>query len=518
MTCGVHGCWEREPQAGGKMMPTKRLYLFTVLLVTLIAGCTTGSNGGHFVDDMPAGAALRTPIEHRQMEAFSESVRLIHGELTAKYDLARHFQRMGSHVIAIEALTEILSANPRYVQAHNAMGYSLDCIGDYSNARQHYKAAIALNPELDYAYNNLGYSYILAGDYRSAIVALEKAVTMNESNQKYIKNLGYAYFMDGKPAMAENAFGRLDDPHVVERIRKQLGLVSPTNQVVDAGRTQNLPSPGGQTETRKNERSEQSGKTYVNAPVVDDLTYLPLLPYTPEADDLTYLPPISETDPTSRVRDASLDVIIDPMDFLVADGADEPEGGHTAVIEVSNGNGVRRMAAMVGDFLKRNGMHVTRLTNADHFGHARTVIYYREGYYDEAWQVQRLLPGLPDQGHLVAARLDREPVRVLIGQDLVAFHAAMVRDVDVEITNGNGVDGMAGRLGRRLRREGFRVGRLTNANHFDYQKTVLFYGKGKADQAMLIADVLPGGGRVRMVELDQTGMHVQVLMGADMVF
>jgi Flp pilus assembly protein TadD len=500
-------------------MSSKISYIFNVLLFFLIAGCTTGSNSGHFVDDMPAGAALRIPIKHQQMEAFSESVRFIHGELTAKYDLARHFQRMGHHVIAIEALNEILSVNPGHVQAHNALGYSLDCVGDYSNAQQHYQAAIALNPELDYAYNNLGYSYILAGDHRSAIVALEKAVTLNESNQKYLKNLGYAYFKDGKPAMAQNAFGRLDDPHVIERIRTQLGLVSLKNQGVDAGRTQAPPNAGGQSDTQKKERSEQSAAASASDPFVDDLACLQLLPYTPATDELIYLPMIVEASRSVGVRDASLNVAVDPMDFPVADDADEPQGGPVAGIEVSNGNGVRRMAATVGDFLKRNGTCVSRLTNAGHFGHDRTVIYYREGYYDQAFQVQRLLPGLPDQGHLVATHLDREPIRVLIGRDLVAFHATMAADVDVEITNGNGVDGMAGRLGRHLRRKGFRVGRLTNANHFEYQKTALFYSKGKAGQAMLIADVLPGGrGRARMIELDQTGTHVQILLGADMVF
>jgi hypothetical protein len=260
--------------------------------------------------------------------------------------------------------------------------------------------------------------------------------------------------------MAQNVFGRLDNPHVVERIRTQLGLPSPTNQDADAGRSQTRP----------------------------------------------------------RAVEQSDNKTIDPMDGPVADDADEPQGGPVAVIEVSNGNGVRWMAREVGDFLKRNGMHVSRLTNDDHFGHAKTVIYYREGYYDAAWQVHRLLPGLSEAGHLAAARLDREPIRVLIGRDLAAFYDTLVRDVDVEITNGNGVDGMAGRLGRRLRREGFRVGRLTNANHFEYQTTVLFYGTGKADQAMSIADVLPGKGRVRMIALDQAGMHVQILIGADMVF
>jgi hypothetical protein len=241
-----------------------------------------------------------------------------------------------------------------------------------------------------------------------------------------------------------------------------------------------------------------------------------LLPYTPAEDELAYMPLLPEPNHSAGVRQSS--VTIDSMDFLVADGADRPDGGHAAVIEVSNGNGVRRMARSVGDYLKRNGMRVARLTNADHFGHGETVIYYREGYHDEASKVQRLLPGLPEKGRLVSASLDREPIRVLIGQDLVEFQAVMAQEVDVEVANGNGVDGMATRLGRHLRREGFRVGRLTNADHFAYEKTVVFYGKGKVDQAMLIADALPGGSQVRMIELNRAGMNVQILMGADMVF
>lgn len=499
-------------------MPAKISYLFNVLLAVLIVGCTTGSNKGHVVDDTPAGAAGRMTMENRQMEAFGKSVRLVHGELEARYDLARHFQRMGSHIIAIEALGEILSVNPKHVQARNALGYSLDCMGDYPNARQHYKAVIALDPELDYAHNNLGYSYLLDGDYPSAVAALERAVALNQSSQKYLKNLGYAYFKEGKHAMAETVFDQLDDPDVAERIRAKLGLSSSIDPVGDAGQKLMPPVDGGPSCTSKNVRFEQSAEAYVSPPAVDDLTYLPLLPYTPAADELAYLPLILETTQSTGFRETLRNVAMDPMDFTVTDGAVEPEGGHVVGIEVSNGNGVRWMARSVGDFLKRNGMRVSRLTNADHFGHASTVIYYREGYYDKAWQVRRFLPGLPGKGLLKAARLDREPIRVLVGRDLAAFHATLVRDVDVEIANGNGVNGLAVRLGIHLRREGFRVGRLTNANHFGYEKTVLFYGKSKIRQAELIADALPGGGRARMVELDQAGLQVQILVGADMVF
>lgn len=527
-----------------------------VCLITACAMFRSGQNPG----SNAANGCDRT---------YSVSIRAGSVDGESHYLMGCVFQERKKHHLAIEAFKRAVQIDPGHAAAYNRWGVSLDAQGDYDEAVAAYTTALAIDQNLADVYNNLGYSYLLQGRFEPAIESLQKAVALDGGNQRYQNNLGLAYAKSGDYEAAFEAFSaggdeskahlniarlyyrnRLYEKAAIHfsRASAEKPLDSETEKGFAAAtslayihETKSIENEAPLTQTAEKQIARRDDEDFYTIPAgaietvefaeIDDQAVR--IKATDDFDDQD----AQTTDTSSAAGIAALEEehkiieeALDTKSLKMFDETQAPEllsletahrekhSNFRIKIEVSNGNGVRRMARSVGDFLKRNGMRVARLTNADHFGHARTVIYYREGYHDEATQVQRLLPGLSHGGNLVSARLDREPVRVLIGRDLAAFHAALVREVDVEIANGNGVDGMAGRLGRHLRREGFRVGRLTNANHFEYQKTVLFYGKGKADQAMRIADVLPGDDRVRMVELDRTGMHVQILMGADMVF
>ncbi len=88
-------------------------------------------------------------------------------------------------------------------------------------------------------------------------------------------------------------------------------------------------------------------------------------------------------------------------------------------IEISNGNGIRRMAQMLGNCLSEHGLNVCRLTNASNFNHAETTIYYQKGYRQAAQHLADYFPGLDNLKEL--EKLDRAMVKVkiLIGKDLL---------------------------------------------------------------------------------------------------
>jgi Tfp pilus assembly protein PilF len=508
-------------------------------------------------------------VANRCDRAYHGKIRAGSADGESHYLMGCVFQERKKHRLAIEAFKRAVQIDPGHAAAYSRWGISLDARGDYDEAVAAYMAALAIDQNLADVYNNLGYSYLLQGRFEPAIESLQKAVALDGGNQRYQNNLGLAYANSGDYEAAFKAFsagGDKNKAHLnIARLYYRNGLheeaarhfsrasaEKPLDSEAEKGfaaatrlahiyETKSIEkeAPLSQTVEKQIAKYDDEGFNAIPAGTIETVEFVEidqavLVKATYDSDDQD-----DQTTYTSSVAGIAaleeehkiIEETLDGKSLKMFDETQAPELLNLVItqeekhsnprikIEVSNGNGIRRMARLVGDFLKRNGMRVTRLTNADHFHHSRTVIYYREGYYGEALQVQRLLPGSPEEGYLVvAACFDREPIRLRIGRDLVAFHATMVQDVDVEITNGNGVDGMASRLGRHLRREGFRVGRLTNANHFDYQKTVLFYSKGKADQAMLIADVLPGRGRAHMIELDQTGRHVQILLGADMVF
>lgn len=481
------------------MMPEKKIYLLSALFLFLAAGCTTSSNTEPIHALPTADNVQRFPIDKSQIETFSNSVRPIQGELNAKYDLARHFQRIRKHRIAIETLKEVIAMDPAHAEAYNAMGFSYDCLKDYETAQSHYQMAILLDPEMDHAYNNMGYSYILDGKYAPAIETLKQAIALNDANHKYHKNLGLAYIRTGNKEMATAAFRKIEDTPGTEAIMVRLGLMSNVGQTDDVEESEPpvaVQNNGNEILPRQHAADGHTGQSAIYAENSIQLSPQVVAAATPTKSGVSLV----------------------STSLLTADSSVVVTNKQAAKIEVSNGNGVHRMARTVGNHLKTNGINAIRLTNADRFDHAITVIYYREGFYDEAARIKSLLPGLSNAEHLVAAHLVREPIRVLIGRDLVPFKPHSRSHIEVDVSNGNGVNGMARRLGKHLSEEGFKVGRLTNADHFGYEKSIVFYSKGRLDHARIIADAMPGNNRSRLVELNNKNNRVQVLLGSDMVF
>ena len=67
-----------------------------------------------------------------------------------------------------------------------------------------------------------------------------------------------------------------------------------------------------------------------------------------------------------------------PFDLELADTPSR------AVIEVANGAGRNRMATRIGEYLSSQGLHVGRISNADHFEHTATTVYFRAGHRAQA--------------------------------------------------------------------------------------------------------------------------------------
>ena len=90
-------------------------------------------------------------------------------------------------------------------------------------------------------------------------------------------------------------------------------------------------------------------------------------------------------------------------------------------IEISNGNGVYRMARRVGSYLRKEGFDRPHLTNANHFNHLETKIYYRKGYLSKACGVAKKIPGYQNMEQVSRFKRPNTNVRVLIGKDMIPF-------------------------------------------------------------------------------------------------
>lgn len=87
----------------------------------------------------------------------------------------------------------------------------------------------------------------------------------------------------------------------------------------------------------------------------------------------------------------------------------------------------------------------------------------------------------------------------------------------IEIANGNGAAKMARNIGNYFRYKGFDVHRVTNAEHFEYPRTRIFYSDGQRQVACTLSRTLFGPDMV--CELIYNGRkygRIKVLMGKDM--
>lgn len=98
--------------------------------------------------------------------------------------------------------------------------------------------------------------------------------------------------------------------------------------------------------------------------------------------------------------------------------APAPDSDESPVIEVSNGAGRSQMASRIGNFLESEGLTVGRLTNAEHFRHQETVIFYRREWLRQA---QQLAAHFPVDVSLEVAHDQTSDIKIRLGGDLLNF-------------------------------------------------------------------------------------------------
>ena len=92
-----------------------------------------------------------------------------------------------------------------------------------------------------------------------------------------------------------------------------------------------------------------------------------------------------------------------------------------------------------------------------------------------------------------------------------------LQQIRLEVSNGNGVSGAAGKVSRFLRGQGFTAARLTNKKPYRTQATQIHYRPGYEAQAMLLQSKLLDAPK--LVERDdiRPNVSVRIVLGRDMV-
>jgi hypothetical protein len=477
-----------------------------------------------------------------QLQNFRSSLKPINGEIKAKYDLARHFQKLNRHLNAIEELNEVVKMEPSFPEAYNALGVSYDSLGKFAMAEECYKMALRLNPDLSYVVNNLGYSYMMQGKFDDAVHFLEMAVSMEENNLKYRNNLLMASQRAGKTGQKPDqdiASDRIVPEETEEKIiEPEPFMIAPLESTsfavaVDNEKTRNDPKEVNIFKTNVAENQD-----YNELAASESLKPETLKPETINSDTFQPSKIINKHDtgislpaPVELQNSQKEDVLI-----MIAERSDENRSlevtdvkdkrqtlkvSPAAVeIELVNGNGITGFAKKTGNYLREKGYRIRSLKNAEHFNHNETRIYFPENFNESAHLLAEQLPGGKVFSDISMIPHNYNYIRVLLGKDLVFTRHGVGQEYrpkyQIEISNGNGVNGAAKKMSVYLRNKGIQVNRLTNADHFNHPSSLIFYGKDQLSNAQALLESLPEGSEAELVDTNANGSQIKLLIGKNM--
>ena len=402
----------------------------------------------------------------KEIFQFFSKVRPHPGNPDSHYLLACYYQERGRHREAIEEFRKVALINPDHVKAYNGMGVSYDLLGDFPRAVESYKTALKLNPNLNYVHNNLGYSYLLQGKFDEAIVTFNQAIALNDSNKQTHNNLGLAYAESGQFDLAMAEFEKAGDEakahYNMAQVYLKKGLyneaksqyanaldLNPSLTMVRTGLEAAhvlarifLPVPvktepkdwimpdRGTVDKKESEKiAIEDQKTPLVVEIVKEElneppTYESHAHQEMGVPDQLMIVAMKEVNSLQMASDQSVTRELKSQENSTPDQRMEPKQLNSlreVGVEISNGNGVNRMARRVGNYLKEKGFNVVRLTNANNFSHSETEIYFHKGHGDDARQLaEQIISKLENMKEL--KQLDRPniKIKVIIGKDLIS--------------------------------------------------------------------------------------------------
>jgi hypothetical protein len=139
-----------------------------------------------------------------------------------------------------------------------------------------------------------------------------------------------------------------------------------------------------------------------------------------------------------------------------------------------------------------------------------TTILYRPGFKEYADTIAGVLDG--------SFNTVQADITMICGQDisdliLEAFvkEGRLTEEVRVEVLNGCGLEGAAGKTKERLESNGYTVISIGNASNFDYKNTVLLTPEGKEEHANRIKELFGMDEN----NIKKTDYHVKVVIADD---
>lgn len=391
------------------MLNIKGLYKFFCIVFILLTSCSTSGTFSWFKfwDSTHASPEL----SDSDVVKFVSTIRPAPGNPNSHYLLANYYQKKGLHKDAIKEYKKVIAIDPLYIKAYNGLGVSYDQLGYYSEAVGSYQTAININPKLDYVLNNLGYAHLKRGNFEAAIETLERASELNNYDKRIHSNLGLAYARSGQYEKAFEEFKVAgNETTAYFNINTIHAENSPSSKIIDHYlQSDTITSSVTHGDKRPDSASTISSDTLTTDSREDGLKLF-----------------MSQLTPQGMNREETGNAFgrNDIKQVTLREHKNEKHdiSPNKFGIEISNGNGVNRMARRMGKYLNDKGFHVVRLTNADNFKHAKTVISYEKDYLNQAHAVEHQIPGNYVKEKVAKHDRPQVNIKVIIGKDIVKYN------------------------------------------------------------------------------------------------
>jgi len=490
---------EMNPKNKKAILLSTSFFLLFALVILYVPGCSM--KDGFILLGKSAG-----PQDDSDIFAFVSSIRPRPGNPDSHYLLAGYYQERGQHREAVEEFKKALRIDPGYVKAYNGLGVSADFLGDFPRAVASYEAALFLTPKQSYLHNNLGYSYLMQGNLEKAVSAFQNAIALNPQEPRFHNNLAFAYSEKSLFQLAMEEFqkgGNEAQAHFnMAEIYLRNGQFTKAREDYATALKLNPSYPPARTAAKA---ADTLASIFAPSPKKERTAAEAVIPEPAKIEVKVVLkksiPPSSLHDVTI-LSEGSLSFakpVVQAFPGMDSESVNAP----VPVIQWS--------------ILAKNREEGKEAQSTGQSSLAPRILsnFYGKGKGDGSgeWDSEVKMAIVSEKAVSVALEEPKD-----LQKTMTRKKQGTRRDIGIEVSNGNGVDHMAKRVGHYLQKKGYPVGRLTNSQHFNHGYTQIYYQEGNKEIAHQIAEQLPTHkDLIEIKKLERPTIQVKILLGKDMI-
>jgi len=330
----------------------------------------------------------------------------------------------------------------------------------YDLAIAAYQKALVADGSFVEARNGLGVIYSKQGKYREAIEAFQAAIQRAPKAAHIYSNLGYAYYLQGQYGESVAALEQATvlDP-ANQRALNNLGLA-----YAKAG------SKGDSIQAFAQAANVSAVATTADPSAHGVVAEVP-------SQGVSALPAEGVSVPTAEI---SVTPVSQPMAQKLEAQKLEVQKPDVQILALPKDRGVIKLASALPTI---------------------PVV-------DSRVNLVQLAPNVHE---LHTQQYSAEPIQTAAVADIPS-----VAKLRVEVANGNGVLGMAGKVGQFLRSQGYPAARLTNQKPFQVRMTQIQYRSGHQAEAQYLQSSMPGMPQMVQRNDMRADVGVRLVLGKDM--